>query len=280
MANFKVLDELKDVSGSTELHKAMRFWRISKHSVLMFELEAIGAGGVRGDCLDYLKETHARETNRHVALTNILIKSRAGIHEKEAHPLFGSLNDNNKGVQTDATFCLGQMVEMAVDNPLVIVSLKMYGRICKHLTNAVFFAKAALLQVVSTLSGLFKHLNNAGFLANTDLLEGVSSLSQGGLGSLSVHSCLLNYTQKKGNNGMVSKVWSIIEDSRLARETNKVYGEVANVVEKRKDREKVAKLKILGKEMELSARDKDLFIQKPKGVIMYRGSWYHAAFGS
>ncbi|GJV93586.1 hypothetical protein Tco_1541399 [Tanacetum coccineum] len=36
-----------------------------------------------------------------------------------------------------------------------------------------------------------------------------------------------------------------------------------------KDREKVLKLQILGREMELNAREKDFFIQKLKGVVPF-----------
>ncbi|GJZ72787.1 hypothetical protein Tco_0636933, partial [Tanacetum coccineum] len=88
---------------------------------------------------------------------------------------------------------------------------------------------------------------------------------------------------------------SIVEDCRLAREMNRMCGEVANVVQERayfleeldtfagrvvpektaeflkeiqgKDKEKM--LQILGRETELRAHEKDLFIDKLKGVIPF-----------
>ncbi|GJT97195.1 hypothetical protein Tco_1092713 [Tanacetum coccineum] len=90
---------------------------------------------------------------------------------------------------------------------------------------------------------------------------------------------------------------SISEDYRLASEINRVVGEVNNVVITKdqflkeldrlgvrpvpaklaeflreiqmRDKETVAKLQILEKEMELNTRKKDLFIQKLKGLIPY-----------
>ncbi|GJZ36946.1 hypothetical protein Tco_0583137 [Tanacetum coccineum] len=87
---------------------------------------------------------------------------------------------------------------------------------------------------------------------------------------------------------------SIIEDCRLMREINMVCGEVANVVQERgyflekldmfagrvvpektveflkeiqgKDRQKMLQLQILGRETELRAREKDLFIEKLKAI--------------
>ncbi|GJU41483.1 hypothetical protein Tco_0256330 [Tanacetum coccineum] len=94
-----------------------------------------------------------------------------------------------------------------------------------------------------------------------------------------MHSCLSTHTHKKGNNCMVIEA---------CRAINNVSGEVADVVEERyhfleeldslvvwlvpakiaeflkenqrKVRETVAKLQILGREMELNAREKDMFI--------------------
>lgn len=66
-------------------------------------------------------------------------------------PLFEGLNDQNKGVQAGAAMCMARMVEMASDPP-VSAFQKMCGRICKYLNNPNFLAKAALLQVVSSLS--------------------------------------------------------------------------------------------------------------------------------
>lgn len=66
-------------------------------------------------------------------------------------PLFEGLNDQNKGVQAGSAMCLAKMVEMASDPPIFAFQ-KMCGRICKYLNNPNFLAKAALLQVVSSLS--------------------------------------------------------------------------------------------------------------------------------
>nr|GFA71741.1 hypothetical protein [Tanacetum cinerariifolium] len=67
MVIFEVLDELKVVGGSTELHK---------QHVLMAEMEALGRHEVASDSLECLKETQARETNMLAALTKILIEAR------------------------------------------------------------------------------------------------------------------------------------------------------------------------------------------------------------
>ncbi|GJR01701.1 hypothetical protein Tco_0524685 [Tanacetum coccineum] len=94
-------------------------------------------------------------------------------------------------------------------------------------------------------------------------------------------SFFLSHSHKKVNNGMVTDVWSTIEDYRLAKDINRVSGEVNNVVVERSqfleeldslgvrpvptkmaeflkeiqtnDRETMAKLQILKREMELNA---------------------------
>nr|GEV60012.1 ARID DNA-binding domain-containing protein [Tanacetum cinerariifolium] len=48
-------------------------------------MEALGERGVAVDSLDSLKQTHARETAKLVALTYAIAESLAGIHEKERH---------------------------------------------------------------------------------------------------------------------------------------------------------------------------------------------------
>ncbi|GJR17036.1 hypothetical protein Tco_0965563 [Tanacetum coccineum] len=87
MATFEVLDELMDITGSTNLHKRMRFWFVQeiaeeegllkflrdrcddlrrknvRHRVLIHEMEALGEHGVAVDSLESLKQTHARETS-------------------------------------------------------------------------------------------------------------------------------------------------------------------------------------------------------------------------
>ncbi|GJX71675.1 hypothetical protein Tco_0308846 [Tanacetum coccineum] len=117
MATFKVLDELMEITCSTELHKRMRFWfaqeiteeegflrflrdrydDLRRHRarlrVLIGEMEALGDRGVAVDSLDCLKQTQARETNKLVALIEVLAETQAGIHEKEGHVAKTDLND-------------------------------------------------------------------------------------------------------------------------------------------------------------------------------------------
>ncbi|GKE43197.1 hypothetical protein Tco_1470481 [Tanacetum coccineum] len=85
--------ELLEITGSTELHKRMRFWFVqeiskeegllkflhdrcddlrrknAKRRVLIHEMEALGEHGVAVDSLESLKQTHARETAKLSALT-------------------------------------------------------------------------------------------------------------------------------------------------------------------------------------------------------------------
>ncbi|GJW52573.1 hypothetical protein Tco_0096658 [Tanacetum coccineum] len=107
MATYKVLDELMKITGSTELHKRMRFWFVQeiaeeegllkflrdrcddlrrknvRRRVLICEMEALGERGVAVDSLESLKQTHARETAKLAALTDAITESLASIHEKE-----------------------------------------------------------------------------------------------------------------------------------------------------------------------------------------------------
>ncbi|GJS22482.1 hypothetical protein Tco_0451114 [Tanacetum coccineum] len=117
MATFEVLDELMEITGSTELHKRMRFWFVqeiaeeegllkflrdrcddlrrknARRRVLIREMEALGERGVAVDSLESLKQTHARETAKLAALTDVIAESLAGIHEKERHVAKLDLND-------------------------------------------------------------------------------------------------------------------------------------------------------------------------------------------
>ncbi|GKD32319.1 hypothetical protein Tco_1247828 [Tanacetum coccineum] len=117
MATFKVLDELMEITGSTELHKRMRFWfvqEISKEEgllkflrercddlrrksarrhALIRGMEALGDREVVVDSLESLKQTHARETTKLFGLTDVLAETLAGIHEKECHVAILDLND-------------------------------------------------------------------------------------------------------------------------------------------------------------------------------------------
>ncbi|GJX85036.1 hypothetical protein Tco_0335810 [Tanacetum coccineum] len=117
MATFECLDKLMEIIGSTELHKRMRFWfvqviaeeegflnflrgrcgdlrsRSTRRRVLIGEMEALGSRGVIFDSLDCLKQTQARETDKLVVLTEVLVETQAGIHEKEGHVGKIDLND-------------------------------------------------------------------------------------------------------------------------------------------------------------------------------------------
>ncbi|GJT14135.1 hypothetical protein Tco_0861177 [Tanacetum coccineum] len=117
MATFEVLDELMDITGSTELHERMRFWFVqeiaeeegllkfirdrcddlrrknARRCVLIREMEALGEREVAVDSLESLKQTHARETAKLAALTDAIAESLAGIHEKERHVAKLNLND-------------------------------------------------------------------------------------------------------------------------------------------------------------------------------------------
>ncbi|GJW24703.1 hypothetical protein Tco_0038514 [Tanacetum coccineum] len=117
MVTFEVLDELMEITGSTKLHKGMRFWVVqeiaeeegllkflrdrcddlirknAKRRVLIREMEALGERGAAVDSLESLKQTHARETAKIVALTDAIAESLAGIHEKERHVAKMDLND-------------------------------------------------------------------------------------------------------------------------------------------------------------------------------------------
>nr|GEY17043.1 hypothetical protein [Tanacetum cinerariifolium] len=117
MATFEVLDELMEITGSIELHKRMRFWFVqeiaeeegllkflrdrcddlgrknARRRVLIREMEALGERRVVVDSLEYLKQTHARETAKLTALTDAIAESLAGIHEKERLVAKLDLND-------------------------------------------------------------------------------------------------------------------------------------------------------------------------------------------
>ncbi|KAJ0846889.1 putative MT-associated protein TORTIFOLIA1/SPIRAL2 [Helianthus annuus] len=90
-------------------------------------------------------------------------------------PLFEALNDQSKGVQAAAAMCMARMVQMASQPPPISAFHKLCTRICKYLSNPNFLAKAALLQLVSSLSQ-------------------VGAISPQGLEPLlqSIHECLTN----------------------------------------------------------------------------------------
>ncbi|GKD66662.1 hypothetical protein Tco_1308770 [Tanacetum coccineum] len=117
MSSFDVLDELMDITGSTELHKRMRFWFVqeiakeegllkflcdrcdglrrknARRRMLIREIEALGERMVVVDSLESLKQTHTRETAKLVTLTDAIAESLAGIYEKERHVARIDLND-------------------------------------------------------------------------------------------------------------------------------------------------------------------------------------------
>ncbi|GJY87917.1 hypothetical protein Tco_0502545 [Tanacetum coccineum] len=117
MATFDVLDELMEITGSTELHKRMRFWFVQEIAeeegllkflphrcdnlrrksarcrVLIREMEALGDRGVAFDSLECLKQTHTKETAKLAGLTDVMAETVASIHEKEGHVARIDLND-------------------------------------------------------------------------------------------------------------------------------------------------------------------------------------------
>jgi hypothetical protein len=117
MATFEVLDELREITGWTELHKRMRFWFVqeiaeeegllkvlrdrcddlrrknARRRVLIRENEALGERGVAVESLECLKQTDVRETAKLAALTNAIAEALAGIHEKERYVAIMDLND-------------------------------------------------------------------------------------------------------------------------------------------------------------------------------------------
>nr|GEW34284.1 hypothetical protein [Tanacetum cinerariifolium] len=117
MATFEVLDELMEITGSTELHKRMWFWFVqviaeeegllkflhdhcddlrrknARRRVLIREMEGLGERRVVVDSLKCLKQTHTREIAKLAALTDATAESLAGIHEKERHMAKMDLND-------------------------------------------------------------------------------------------------------------------------------------------------------------------------------------------
>ncbi|GJT60131.1 putative reverse transcriptase domain-containing protein [Tanacetum coccineum] len=65
----------------------------ARRRVLIREMEALGEREVAVDSLEYLKQTHARETAKLAALIDAMAETLAGIHEKEGHVARMDLND-------------------------------------------------------------------------------------------------------------------------------------------------------------------------------------------
>nr|GEW18926.1 hypothetical protein [Tanacetum cinerariifolium] len=106
-----------EITGSTKLHKHMRFWFVQDITeeagllkflhdccddlrrksvmcrVLIREMEALGDRGVTVHSLECLKQTHSRETANLAGLTNVMVETLAGIYEKEGHVVSMDLND-------------------------------------------------------------------------------------------------------------------------------------------------------------------------------------------
>ncbi|KAL0362806.1 UNVERIFIED_CONTAM: Microtubule-associated protein TORTIFOLIA1 [Sesamum calycinum] len=84
-------------------------------------------------------------------LTKIIAHIVKRLKDSDSQPLFEVMSENNKTAQCGASMCLAKMVECASDPPLATFQ-KLCPRVCKFLNNPNFFAKASLLQVVSSLS--------------------------------------------------------------------------------------------------------------------------------
>ncbi|MFS7963579.1 putative MT-associated protein TORTIFOLIA1/SPIRAL2 [Helianthus anomalus] len=104
--------------------------------------------GVKDSCCDSIGH-----------LSCIYLKGFVGEGEKNGgsvvswfvKPLFEAMSEPNKWVQAGAAMCLGRVVDMASDPP-VLGFQKLCGRICKFLNSPNFLANAALLPVVSSLA--------------------------------------------------------------------------------------------------------------------------------
>ncbi|GJT33428.1 hypothetical protein Tco_0923847 [Tanacetum coccineum] len=67
--------------------------RSARCRVLISEMEDLGAREVAVDCLDCMKKTQVRETDKLADLTEVLVETQAGIHQKEGHVAKIDLND-------------------------------------------------------------------------------------------------------------------------------------------------------------------------------------------
>ncbi|KAL6975298.1 phosphatidylinositol kinase-related protein kinase tor1 [Sarracenia purpurea var. burkii] len=104
-------------------------------------------------------------------------------------PLFEAMSEQNKGVQAGSAMCMAKMVECASDPPATSFQ-KLCPRICKHLNNPNFLAKAALLPVISSLSQDLDHwvekikYTSVEYLVGAIAPQNLESLLQ------SIHECL------------------------------------------------------------------------------------------
>lgn len=109
--------------------------------------------GVRDACKDaignlsviYIKKGNDAENHNNSNSNN------NGVVSLFARPLFEAMGENNKGVQVGAAMCLGRIVDCSINPPLSSFQ-KLCPRVCKFLNSPNFFAKSALLPVVSSLS--------------------------------------------------------------------------------------------------------------------------------
>ncbi|GKB39639.1 hypothetical protein Tco_0884581 [Tanacetum coccineum] len=121
MATFEVLDELMETTGSTELHKRIRFWFVQeiaeeegllkflrdrcddlrrksvRRRVLIRKMEALGEHGVADDSLECLKQTHARETAKLAGFTDVMAETALGTKRIEkGRQRFGKPTNHSK----------------------------------------------------------------------------------------------------------------------------------------------------------------------------------------
>ena len=117
MAQFQLLDNLMNLSGSTNLHDKMRLWFIqqatedsafanllfmccqhlrrvmNKNRIMMVDMESLGNRGVAVDCLEALRKTQNRHKAMLEVLEALLDEAHAGVHEEEANAV--KMNENN-----------------------------------------------------------------------------------------------------------------------------------------------------------------------------------------
>ncbi|GKF46975.1 hypothetical protein Tco_0136777 [Tanacetum coccineum] len=85
----RALNKLMELSGETEIPKR----RLSKLHVMIREMEALEDRLVVFDSLQCLRETQQRENNKLAALTEMMVQTNDGIHEKEGHVDIMDLSD-------------------------------------------------------------------------------------------------------------------------------------------------------------------------------------------
>ncbi|GJS60261.1 hypothetical protein Tco_0655045 [Tanacetum coccineum] len=81
------LNELMDLSADDVRN------RLTKLYVMIREMKSMEDCLAVYDALDYLRDTHRRENDKLVALTNLLVQTTDGIREKEGHVDIMDLSD-------------------------------------------------------------------------------------------------------------------------------------------------------------------------------------------